>query len=72
MPKYILGKDLHKHEGKWILMPHPTDPTIMPMELKILKVENKKVTLGMVRPHGRVIYKTDNYSKDKNKYLVIE
>lgn len=69
MPKYILGKDFHKNVGKKILMPHPTDPKIEPVELKIVRVENKRVTLELV---GFGIQKEDNYSKDKNKYLVIE
>lgn len=66
MPKYIMGKDFHLHVGKAILMPHPTDPNVLPVKLKIVKAENKQVTLDM---NG--IQKTDNYSKDKNKYLVI-
>jgi hypothetical protein len=69
MPKYIMGKDFHKHVGKKILMPHPTDPNVMPIELKIVKADNKQVTLEMV---GMDCRKTDNYSKDKNKYLLID
>lgn len=69
MPKYILGKDFHKNVGKTILMPHPTNTSIPPVELKIIEVKNKQVTLQMV---GTEIKNTDNYSKDKNKYLVIE
>lgn len=69
MPKYILGKDFHKHVGKTILMPHPTDPNILPVELKIIEAKNKQVTLEIP---GAGIRKTDNYSKDKNKYLIVE
>jgi hypothetical protein len=69
MPKYIMGKDFHLHVGKKILMPHPTDPNILPVELKIVEAKNKRVTLEM---EGTDIRKTDNYSKDKNKYLIIE
>lgn len=71
-PKYIYGKDFHKNIGKTILMPHPTDPTVMPLELLISKVENKQITLALKLPNGGTVTKTDNYSKDKNKYLVIE
>lgn len=69
MPKYIMGKDFHLHVGKKILMPHPTDPNVMPLELKIIKAEKKQVTLQLV---GSEVKKTDNYSKDKNKYLIVE
>lgn len=69
MPKYIYGKDFHKNIGKTILMPHPTDTSIEPVELKIVAVKNKQVTLRMVE-NG--IEKTDNYSKDKNKYLIVD
>lgn len=69
MPKYIYGKDFHKNVGKTILMPHPTNPSILPVELKIIEVKNKQVTLQMA---GTEVKRTDNYSKDKNKYLVIE
>jgi len=69
MNKTIMGKDLHKHVGKTLLMPHPTDPTIMPIELKIVEVKNKQVVLQMV---GTDIIKSDNYSKDKTKYLIVE
>lgn len=69
MPKYILGKDFHKHVGKTILMPHSTNTSIPPVELKIMAVRNKQVTLQMV---GTEITKSDNYSKDKNKYLIVE
>lgn len=72
MPKYILGKDFHKNLGKVILMPHPTDPTIEPVELLIKSVNNKQVTLSVFRKSGWPIEQTANYSKDKNKYLVIE
>lgn len=71
MPKYIMGKDFHKHVGKKILMPHPTNPAIMPMKLLIKEVKNKQVTLAMQPPDGN-LERTDNYSKDKNKYLIIE
>lgn len=69
MGNTIMGKDFHKHVGKTILMPHPTDPTIEPVELKIVEVKNKQVTLQMV---GTNITKADNYSKDKTKYLIID
>ena len=69
MPKYILGKDFHKNVGKTILMPHPTNASIQPVELKIVEVKSKQVTLQMV---GTEIKKSDNYSKDKNKYLVVD
>lgn len=72
MPKYILGKDFHKHVGKKILMPHPTNPSVMPVELTILKVVDKRVTLGVMIDEERAITQTNNYSKDKNKYLIIE
>lgn len=69
MPKYILGKDFHKNVGKTILMPHPVDIRALPIELRIVEVKNKQVTLEW---EEMGIRKTDNYSKDKNKYLVIE
>lgn len=72
MPKYIYGKDFHKNIGKTILMPHPTDLTVMPLELLISKVENKQVTLMLTLPNGGTVTQTSNYSKDKTKYLVIE
>jgi hypothetical protein len=50
-------------------MPHPTDPNILPVELKIIEAKNKQVTLEIP---GAGIRKTDNYSKDKNKYLIVE
>jgi len=68
MPKYILGKDFHKNVGKVILMPHPTN-AVPPVKLEIVAVKNKQVTLRM---NENGLEKTDNYSKDKNKYLVIE
>lgn len=68
-PKYIYGKDFHKNVGKTILMPHPTNAAILPVELKIVSVKNKQVTLQMV---GTDIQQTNNYSDDKNKYLIIE
>jgi hypothetical protein len=37
-----------------------------------LGAKNKQVTLGMAMPNGGTMQKTENYSKDKNKYLVIE
>lgn len=70
-PKYIMGKDFHKHVGKKILMPHPTDPSVMPLELLISKAENKQVTLVLTLPNGSTVTKAGNYSKDKNKYLII-
>lgn len=69
MPKYIMGKDFHKHVGKKILMPHPTNPAMLPAELKIVSVKNKQVTLQLV---GTDIQQTTNYSDDKNKYLIVE
>lgn len=69
MPKYIMGKDFHLHVGKKILMPHPTEPRTFPVELKIVKAENKQVTLEMEETG---IQNTANYSKDKNKYLIVE
>ena len=69
MSKAIMGKDFHKHIGKTILMPHPTNQSIMPVELKILMVVDKKVMLQLV---GTEITRLDNYSKDKNKYLIVE
>jgi len=73
MPKYIMGKDFHLHVGKKILMPHPTNPgEIAPIELLIKEVNNKQVTLQMLHPDGGFVEKTDNYSKDKNKYLIVE
>lgn len=69
MPKYIYGKDFHKNVGKTILMPHPTNPSILPVELKIISVKNKQVTMKEVRTNTEM---TANYSDDKNKYLVIE
>lgn len=68
MPKYIYGKDFHKNIGKTILMPHPLNAE-SPIKLKIIEVKNKQVTLQMV---GTEVKKTDNYSKDKNKYLIVE
>lgn len=67
-----MGKDFHLHVGKKILMPHPSDPTVFPVELLIKSAKNKQVTLVMANPNGGTIERTDNYSKDKNKYLVIE
>lgn len=69
MAKYIMGKDFHNHVGKTILMPHPTNPSVMPVEIKIVEAKKKQVTLQMV---GTDIKKTDNYSKDKNKYLIVD
>lgn len=69
MPKYIMGKDFYKHVGKKILMPHPADIRAMPIELKIKGVKNKQVTLEW---EEMGILKTDNYSDDKNKYLIIQ
>lgn len=68
-PKYIMGKDFHKHVGKKILMPHPSRPEVFPVELLIEKVDNKRVTLKSVEMGTT---QTDNFSHDKNKYLVIE
>lgn len=68
MTRTIMGKDFHKYVGATILMPHPTNPSVMPVELKIVSVENKQVALQLV---GTDIIRKDNYSKDKNKYLVV-
>lgn len=67
MPKYIMGKDFHLHVGKKILIPHPHHKTL-PIEVKIVSVKNKQVTLESMDG----VRKTDNYSDDKNKYLIIE
>lgn len=69
MPKYIYGKDFHKNVGKKILMPHPTDMKVLPVALQIIEAKNKQVTLELF---GTNIRQTSNYSRDKNKYLVIE
>ena len=66
-----MGKDFHKHVGKKILMPHPTDPNVLPVELLIKEVKNKQVTLAMIPPDGN-LERADNYARDKNKYLLME
>ena len=45
MSKIIRGKDFRKNVGKSILMPHPTNQSIMPVKLKILMVYKDRVTL---------------------------
>ncbi len=68
-PKYIMGKDFHKHVGETILVPHPTRPlTILPIKILIKGVENKKVILQQV---GTDKIQTLSHSKDKNKYVVV-
>lgn len=65
----IYGKDFWRHVGKSILMPHPTNPNVMPIKLKIASVHHKKVLL---RDEETGNERADNYSKDKNKYKVVE
>lgn len=70
MPKYIMGKDFHKNVGAIILMPHPTNPYQMPVEVLIESVDKKQVILKKVDDEEMRL--KSNYSDDKNKYLVIK
>lgn len=69
MPQYIKGEDFHKHVGKTVLIPHPTRPLqVLPVMVLIKGVDKKKVILQQV---GTDKTNTVNYSKDKNKYVVV-
>lgn len=69
MPQYIKGEDFHKNVGKTVLIPHPTMPLrILPVKVLIKGVDKKKVVLQEV---GTDKTQTVNYSKDKNKYVVV-
>ncbi len=65
----IYGKDFWRHVGKTILMPHPTNPNILPVRLKIIAAKKKRVTMTMESTGDTM---TTTYSKDKNKYKVVE
>lgn len=69
MSKIIRGKDFRKNVGKNILMPHPTNQSIMPIKVKILMAHKERVTL-LNEETGES--QTASYSADKNKYLIIE
>lgn len=69
MPKIIRGKDFHRNVGKSILMPHPTNQSIMPVKLKIIMAHKQRVTLKNEETGESL---TTTYSTDKNKYLVVE
>jgi len=69
MPEIIRGKDFYKNVGKSILMPHPTNQSIMPVKLKIVMAYKQRVTLKNEETGES---QTGSYSSDKNKYLVVE
>lgn len=64
-----MAKDFHRHIGKYILMPHPTNPLVMPKKLKIVGMEKKRVVLKDEETGAILI---ENYSTDKTKYKIIE
>lgn len=65
----IMAKDFWRHVGKSIMIPHPNNPTIMPVKVKIAGIENKKIILVNEETGDKMI---ENFSKDKTKYKVLD
>jgi uncharacterized protein (DUF302 family) len=65
----IMAKDFKRHIGKSILMPHPSNPLIMPCKVLIVGTDKKKTIL---KREDNGLAMAANYSKDKTKYKILE